>query len=131
MRRDGRELLAIFAGGFIGAVARVEVGEHWGAKPGCWPWATFVVNVVGAFMLGYFATRLQERLPPSAYARPFLGTGVCGALTTFSTLQVELLNMLDADRIGLALGYAGASILAGFAAVLVATNLVRRTPLSA
>lgn len=130
MRRDRRELLAIFAGGFIGAVARVEIAEQWGAAPGSWPWATFVVNVVGAFMLGYFATRLQERLPPSAYRRPFLGTGVCGALTTFSTVQVELLGMLDADRIGLALAYALTSILAGFAAVLVATNLVRRTALS-
>ena len=130
MRRDGRELLAIFAGGFIGAVARVEVGEQWGADPGSWPWATFVVNVIGAFMLGYFATRLQERLPPSAYRRPLLGTGVCGALTTFSTVQVELLGMLDANRIGLALAYGLTSILAGFAAVLVATNLVRRTALS-
>ena len=131
MRWDLRELAAIFAGGFIGAAARAEIGEAWTPAPGHWPWATFLINVAGAFMLGYFATRLQERLPPSAYRRPFLGTGVCGALTTFSTMQVELLNMLDADRIGLALGYAAASIAAGFAAVVVATNLVRRTPLAA
>jgi CrcB protein len=130
MRRDGRELLAIFAGGFAGAVARVEIGARWGADPGGWPWTTFVINVAGAFMLGYFATRLQERLPPSAYRRPFLGTGVCGALTTFSTMQVELLDMLDADRVGLAVGYGLASIAAGFVAVFVATNVVRRTPLS-
>lgn len=131
MRRDLRELAAIFAGGFIGAATRAEIGEAWSAAPGCWPWATFLINVAGAFMLGYFATRLQERLPPSAYRRPFLGTGVCGALTTFSTMQVELLQMLDSGRIGLALGYAAASIAAGFAAILIATNLVRRTPLTA
>jgi len=82
--------------------------------------------VVGAFLLGYFATRLQERLPLSAYRRPFLGTGICGGLTTFSTMQVEVLNMVDAGDPGLALGYVLASIVAGFAAVAVATAVVRR-----
>jgi CrcB protein len=87
---------------------------------------TFAVNIFGAFLLGYFATRLQERLPLSAYKRPLLGTGLCGAFTTFSTMQVELLRILDRGEVGLALGYAGASVVAGFAAVWVATGLVRR-----
>ncbi|HEU4975956.1 MAG TPA: fluoride efflux transporter CrcB [Baekduia sp.] len=127
MRRDGRELAAIFAGGFLGAVARAALSEEWPADPGSWPWATFAVNVAGAFLLGWFVTRLQERLPLSSYRRPFLGTGVCGGLTTFSTMQVELLRMLDAGRLALALGYAAASVAAGFAAVLLASNLVRRS----
>lgn len=127
MKRDGGELTAIFAGGFIGAVARAELGVALPAHAGHWPWPTFIVNVAGAFLLGYFATRLQERLPLSVYRRPFLGTGLCGALTTFSTMQVELLQMLDEDRLGLALGYAGASIALGFVAVVAATNLVRRS----
>src|SRR4051794_8360524 len=131
MSLDRRELAAIFAGGFIGAAARAEIGVAWTSGPAAWPWATFVVNVAGAFLLGYFATRLQERLPVSAYRRPFLGTGVCGALTTFSTMQIELLDMLDAGRLALAAGYAAASIVLGFAAVWLATNLVRRTPVSA
>ena len=131
MRRDVRELAAIFAGGFIGAVARAELGVAIPVADGHWPWATFAANVAGAFLLGYFVTRLQERLPLSAYRRPFLGTGICGALTTFSTMQVELLRMLDHGRLGLALAYALASITAGFLAVLVATNLVRRTRVTA
>ena len=125
-RFDLRELGAIFAGGAVGALARAGLLEWIPVHPGHWPWATFIVNVVGAFLLGYFATRLQERLPLSAYRRPFLGTGLCGALTTFSTVQVELLRILDRDEIGLALGYAGASVAAGFAAVLLATAMVRR-----
>ena len=80
----------------------------------------------GAFLLGYFATRLQERLPLSAYRRPLLGTGFCGALTTFSTMQLELLKMLDAHRYGLAAGYAAASVVAGYARVHLATAVVRR-----
>jgi CrcB protein len=129
MRADRRELAAIFAGGFVGAIARALVAEWLPARPGEWPWATFAVNMVGAFMLGYFATRLQERLPLSSYKRPLLGTGICGALTTFSTMQVELLRMLDGDAVGLAAGYAAASVAAGFLAVALATNLVRRTRL--
>jgi CrcB protein len=127
---DRRELAAIFAGGFVGAVGRGLLERAWAADPGTWPWATFVVNLVGAFLLGYFVTRLQERLPLSAYRRPLLGTGLCGALTTFSTMQLELLHMLDAGRVGLALGYGAASVAGGFAAVFVATALTRRGVIS-
>jgi CrcB protein len=121
----------VFAGGFAGAIARAGVGEWLPPEPGHWPWATFLVNVAGAFALGYFTTRLTERLPQSAYRRPLLGTGFCGALTTFSTMQVELLRMLDGDRLGLALGYAAASVAAGFAAVALASGLVRRARFAA
>jgi len=130
VKLDARELAAIFAGGFLGAVARAELVDALPHDAGEWPWATFIVNVVGAFLLGYFATRLQERLPLSAYRRPFLGTGLCGALTTFSTMQLELLRMLDGRHLALAAGYAAASILLGFVAVAAATNLVRRARLT-
>src|SRR3954447_2392750 len=105
-----RELAAIFAGGTIGALPRAGLTEAIASDPGRWPWATFAVNVLGAALLGYFVTRLQERLPPARYTRPFLATGICGALTTFSTLQVELIRMLDAGHVVLALGYALASV---------------------
>ncbi len=126
MRVDRRELAAIFVGGMIGALARAELVEVVPGNTGQWPWATFLANVVGAFALGYFTTRLQERLPLSSYRRPLLGTGFCGALTTFSTMQLELLQMLDQQRLGLAAAYALVSIIAGFLAVALATNLVRR-----
>jgi CrcB protein len=123
---DRRELAAVFAGGFAGAIARAALLDALPHGAGEWPWATLAANVVGAFALGYFTTRLQERLPLSAYRRPLLGTGVCGALTTFSTLQLELLTMLDEGRAGLAAAYVLVSVAAGFAAVALATNLVRR-----
>lgn len=128
---DRRELAAVFGGGCLGALLRYGLGEAFAPDPGSWPWATFVANVGGAFLLGYFATRLQERLPLSAYGRPFLASGLCGALTTFSTMQLELLRMLDRSEFALAAGYTAASVAAGFAALLVATKLVRRVPVSA
>jgi CrcB protein len=125
-RRDVRELAAIFAGGVIGALARVGVLQIGLGSAPSWPWATFAVNIFGAFLLGYFTTRLQERLPMSAYRRPLLGTGLCGALTTFSTVQVELLRMLDVHRYALAVSYATASVILGYASVQLATAFARR-----
>jgi CrcB protein len=131
VRVDRRALAAIFVGGIIGALARLGLVEALAPTPGEWPWATFLANVVGALALGYFTTRLQERLPLSAYRRPFLGTGFCGALTTFSTMQLELLQMLDHGEGGLAAAYAATSLVAGSIAVAFTTNLVRRARLTA
>jgi CrcB protein len=125
MRIDGRELAAIFAGGFAGAVLRAVIEDAIPHDPGSWPWATFAINIAGAALLGWLVTRLQERLPLSAYRRPLLGTGFCGALTTFSTLQIELLDMLDAGYVGLAFAYAAISLAVGVATVALVTNVVR------
>lgn len=123
---DGRELAAVFAGGAIGTLARAGLAELAATDPGSWPWPTFIVNIVGAFLLGYFVTRLLERLPVSSYRRPLLGTGLCGGLTTFSTMQVETIKMLEHRNYGLAVGYTVASIVAGLLAVYVATAMTRR-----
>ncbi|MGE0220078.1 fluoride efflux transporter CrcB [Mycolicibacterium sp.] len=126
MSYDRRELAAVFAGGALGTLARAGFEELAARDPGQWPWPTFTVNIVGAFLLGWFVTRLLERLPVSSYRRPFLGTGVCGGLTTFSTMQVETLKMLEHGHYGLAAGYLAASIVAGLLALSLATALVRR-----
>ena len=125
-RVDRREVAAIFAGGALGTLLRASLAEAFPHPATAWPWPTFTVNVVAAFLLGYFVTRLQERLPLSSYRRPLLGTGLCGGLSTFSTMQVEILKMIDAHAWGLAAGYAAASVTAGFAAIYLATALVRR-----
>jgi CrcB protein len=126
---DRRELASIFVGGALGAMGRTGLAQALPHGSGSWPWSTFAVNIAGAFLLGYFATRLQDRLAPTTYQRPLLGTGFCGALTTFSTMQLELLRMIDGRHYGLALGYLSASVLAGMLAVGLATVLTRRVRL--
>ncbi|MDX6318869.1 MAG: fluoride exporter [Nocardioidaceae bacterium] len=126
---DARELAAIFAGGAIGTTVRAALATRMPSSSTHWPTVTFVVNVVGAFLLGYVATRLQERLPLSSYRRPLLGTGLCGGLTTFSTMQLEIVRMLDSGAYVLAAAYTVASIVAGLLAVHTATALVRRVRL--
>ena len=83
---DRREVAAIFAGGALGTLLRAALAGAFPHPATAWPWPTFAVNVVAAFLLGYFVTRLQERLPLSSYRRPLLGTGLCGGLSTFSTM---------------------------------------------
>ncbi|MGB3485283.1 MAG: fluoride efflux transporter CrcB [Mycobacterium sp.] len=123
---DNRELAAVFFGGALGTLARAVLVTVAAPRPDQWPWATFVVNIAGAFLLGYFTTRLLERLPLSSYRRPLLGTGLCGGLTTFSTMQLETLRMIEHHHYGLAAGYVTASIVAGLAAMHLATAWVRR-----
>jgi fluoride exporter len=128
-RLDRRELAAIYAGGVAGALARVGLAELAPHGTASWPWATFAANMAGALLLGYFVTRLQERLPPSSYPRPLLGTGLCGALTTFATVQLELFEMLESGHLRLAAAYTAATLAGGFVCVHFATAAVRRTRL--
>jgi fluoride exporter len=118
--------LAILAGGAVGALARAGVGEVLPHARGGWPWATFLVNLGGAALLAWLTTRLTEMVAPTRYWRFLIGTGFCGALTTFSTFQVETIRLADDGYTGVAAGYAAASLLAGLAGAAGATVLARR-----
>ncbi len=111
----------MFAGGSAGALARVALAEAVVHDPGRWPWATFVANVVASALLGHFAVRRG----------PLVWVAVCGGLSTFSTMQLELLDMLDAGRAGLALSYTAASLAAGLMAVTLAARVTRRAEVAA
>ncbi len=125
MKLDRRELAAVYVGGVAGTLARVGLGTLFPAGDARWPWVILAVNISGTLLLGYLVTRLQERLPLSTYRRQLMGTGFCGAYTTFSTMQLELLNMWDSHRYGLAVGYLAASVVCGYAAVHVAIAMAR------
>jgi CrcB protein len=120
-----RQLIAIYIGGVIGALARVGLAEATPHAPGGWPWGTFAVNMVGALLLGYFFARLSDH-PEDSLAHPFLSTGICGTLTTFSTLQLELFEMVDGGHLGRAAAYLGATLALGFLCVRAGIALERR-----
>lgn len=116
---------AILAGGAAGALARGGVAEALPRQPGQWPWATFVVNLFGAVLLGWLLTRLAERVAPGRYARFLLGTGFCGALTTFSTFQIETFDLLRTGHAGVAAAYAFTSIVAGMGVAVLGVMAAR------
>jgi CrcB protein len=126
LQLDRREMAAIFLGGAIGSVLRVLLAQTVSSGVATWPWATFIVNISGCFALGLIATHLRERPPESPHWHPLLGTGFCGAYTTFSTMQLELLRMIDDDRLALAFRYALTSVLVGYLAIVAGSTLARR-----
>lgn len=97
---------------------RWSVGELVGPNDGHFPWATFVVNVVGCVLIGA-ATR---RLDRGSDAWCFTATGVLGGLTTFSAFAVETRALLDGGHATVAAAYVAASVVVGVAAV----ELIRR-----
>lgn len=124
VRVTGRaELAAVFAGGFLGALSRTGVAQALPQDAGEWPWATLTVNLFGTLLLGFVAARV-----PAAQSRllALLGPGFCGALTTFATVQVELLRMLDGNGGMLAAVYAAVSLAGGLAAAATGIRLGRR-----
>jgi CrcB protein len=122
-----RKLLAIYAGGVVGALIRVGLAQAFPVSPGQWPWATFAVNLVGALLLGCFFALLRDH-PAESLRHPFLGIGICGTLTTFSTMQLELFEMVDGGHLGLAAAYCAVTIAAGYLLVRVGIGLERWRP---
>jgi fluoride exporter len=112
--------MAVAVGGAIGATGRWFIS--WaldavgaGHVPGTWPWATLVVNVVGCVLIGVAARAVA--LDTVSWA--FVVTGVLGGFTTFSALAVELNDLADADRMTLAIVYAGLTLAAGVGATAI------------
>jgi CrcB protein len=113
-RFDPRRLAAIYAGGVLGALVRVGLAQADPHGPGSWPWPTFAVNLAGALLLGAFVAALRgHRAESPSFA--LLTTGVCGTLTTFATLQLELFEMVEGGRLSLAAGYVAATLVGGYA----------------
>ncbi len=118
-------ILAIAVGGAVGTLVRGGTAEALPHADGRWPWATFIVNVAGAFILGWLLTRLAERAAPSRNWRFLAGTGFCGALTTFSTFQLETFQFARDGDVGLAIAYPLISITVGLAAAVTGVLLAR------
>jgi fluoride exporter len=126
-RHPGRKLVAIYAGGMVGALLRVGLAQAFPPGPGAWPWPTFLVNMAGALLLGYFFALLRDH-PEENLAHPFLGIGICGTLTTFSTLQLELYGLVDRGDLALAAAYCAATLLAGFLFLRLGIGFEQRRP---
>jgi CrcB protein len=126
MSPAGLRAAAILSGGAAGALARAALAEAFPRGAGEWPWATFGANVAGSLVLAWLTTRLTEIVAPTRYWRFLLGTGFCGALTTFSTFQVETLRLAKDGHAGVAGAYAATSMAAGMALAVGATVAARR-----
>ena len=115
-------IAVVFAGGCLGGAARYWVtSTHPG---GAFPWSTLAVNLAGAFLLALVVVIASE-LVPSRYLRPLVGTGFCGALTTFSSVVVAVDRLFAHHRAAIAIGYLLATIAGGLAAAVLGLLLGR------
>lgn len=116
--------LVVAAGGFFGGGLRFTVSHL--LPTATFPWATLVENVSGSLLLAVLMVLVTETHRPHRYVRPFLGVGVLGGYTTFSTYALDGHALLTSGRSGLALAYLTGSLAAGVSAAAAGVSLTRR-----
>lgn len=118
-------LAAISAGGVVGAIARYGLDAAFPPRPGGFAWATFGINVSGCLLIGVLMVLITDRWPNRRLLRPFLGTGLLGGYTTFSTYIVDIQHLLAAGVPRTALAYLAGTLLAALAAVYAGITIAR------
>jgi fluoride exporter len=108
-----KTVAVISLGGVLGALARFGLGVAFPAAPHHIPWSTFAINVVGCLLLGFIAPLTAGLI------RPFVGTGVLGGFTTFSTYILEIHRLVRAEQIPAAVGYLGVTLISALLAAYV------------
>ncbi|MEO3804624.1 CrcB family protein [Nonomuraea sp. B1E8] len=123
---SGHVLAVIAAGGALGALARHGVQTAMPAGPADFPWATFWINVSGCLLIGVLMVVITEVRRAHRLVRPFLGVGVLGGYTTFSTYADGVRQTVEAGAPVTGLAYLAGTLLAALAAVVAGMWLTRR-----
>lgn len=122
------DVMWVGIGGGAGSLLRWWIGRLVGERhTGAFPLGTFIINVCGAFVIGYlsvlFAIDWRDRYGTALNAGVL--TGVLGGFTTFSSMQFDAWKLCDAGRAGLALGYLIGSVAAGLVGAAAGAGLAR------
>ena len=118
-------LAVISVGGAIGASARYGLALAWPHRADAFPWATFSTNVIGCLLLGALMVVVTETTVAHPLLRPFLGVGVLGGFTTFSTYAVDAQLMVSAGAARTGLLYLAATPVAALAGVALGVTGAR------
>jgi len=118
-------LAVISGGGVLGALARYGLSAAFPHGPTGFPWATFAINVSGCLLIGILMVLITDVWPSQRLIRPFLGTGVLGGYTTFSTAIVDVQHLLGVGAAGTALAYLAGTVIAALAAVYTGSTLTQ------
>ena len=118
-------VLGIAVGGALGALARYGVDEAIGRRAGAFPWGIFVVNITGAFLIGFMVEALEPRFEDVTWVRTAVITGFLGAYTTFSTLSLDTYRLLDEGHFPAAFANSVGSLAAGIVAVWLGLKVGR------
>ncbi|HET9516184.1 MAG TPA: CrcB family protein [Actinoplanes sp.] len=116
---------AISAGGALGALARYGLATAWPPAAGQFPWATFIANVSGCLLIGALMVLITEVWTAHPLIRPFLGVGVLGGYTTFSTYTADIQQLVAGGAARTGLLYLAGTLAAALAAVSAGISLAR------
>lgn len=119
LRGHGAVLAVIAAGGGVGAVARYGVGLWLPTTAGRFPWGTFAIDVSGCFLIGVLMVLITEVWSAHKLIRPFLGVGLLGGFTTFSTYANEIRGLLKPGTVDVGLLYLFGTLLGALLAVVL------------
>jgi fluoride exporter len=126
VRSHGAVLAVIAVGGGLGSIARYGLSELLPTPAGTFPWATFITNVSGCFLIGVLMVLITDVWSAHRLVRPFLGVGVLGGYTTFSTYAVETRGLLQPGTVALAFTYLAGTLICAMLAVLFGVWLTRK-----
>ena len=125
VRSRGPVLAVIALGGGLGALARYGLSRVLPIPAGGFPWATFAANVLGCLFIGVLMVLVAEVWSGRRLVRPFVGVGLLGGFTTFSTYALEFHRLLRPGSAGLAFTYLGGTLLCAMLAVLLGVWITR------
>lgn len=118
-------LLGVAGGGALGSLLRFAVGRALPTAPGAMPWSTIGINVLGSLALGLLAGASFARPEASPALRAFLGVGLLGGFTTFSTFSIETMVLAQEASVGRAALYVLLSVGVAIAAAALGFSLTR------
>jgi fluoride exporter len=119
-------IAVVALGGVLGSLARWGLGLAVPTPPGTFPWTTFGINVLGSLLMGVLVVVATEVSTAHPLVRPFLGVGVLGGFTTFSTFAVEAQDLLLTGHRATALASLAGTIVAAVGAAAMGMVLTRR-----
>ncbi|MFW6692762.1 fluoride efflux transporter CrcB [Streptomyces sp. MAR4 CNX-425] len=124
-RGQGAPVAMVALGGGLGAAARYGAGLPWPTAPAAFPWPTLAVNAVGCAAIGVLMVLVTEARTAHRLVRPFLGAGVLGGFTTFSTYAVDVRRLVAEDRVGAGVAYLALTPVVALGAVWAAQAVTR------
>ncbi len=115
-----KTIVYIAIGGALGSVLRfltsILVNKYWQS---IFPMATFLVNIVGCFLIGFIISFFHKQNLLNSDLKWFLITGFCGGFTTFSAFGLENVRLLENQNLGLSLLYVLTSVIVGIGFVWI------------
>ncbi|MEX0772130.1 MAG: CrcB family protein [Balneolales bacterium] len=121
-----KKVIFVGLGGALGALMRYSFLVIFPDIPGAFPYTVFAENMIGSFLLGFILILVSNKWKPSWPARSFLGTGLLGSFTTFSSFSLDIVKLIDGDNALIALMYLMLSIMVGLSSAFTGMMLARK-----